>query len=187
LSGERWRLFVAAPLGTPAAEAIWAALAELRAHHPDARWLPPEQLHATLAFLGATDPVRVAGIVAAVRRATGASRRFDTMVGGAGGRPAGRRGGVAWLRLVSGGSGLTDLALTVDRELGSALYSGAIRPRPHVTVVRRVDEPLLAGLRATAGQLNVPWAVERVVLYRSHTSSRGSTYEELVTVDLAPT
>lgn len=145
--------------------------------------MPSEQYHATMVFLGATDPGRVPEISAAIARAA-ASEPFDVLTGHGSGRAGGRRGGVAWLRLAGGREQLEELAWAVDREVGSGTYTAAAPPRPHVTVARRIDESLLDDLRATARDLRVPWRVERIVLYRSHTGPRGSVYEELSSAQL---
>ena len=182
---ERWRLFVAAPLPQSAAAALWKALAGIRERHPEARWMPAEHYHATLVFLGSTHPARVAEIGAAIDRAAGAAGGpFDVVTAEGSGRAGGRRGGVAWRRFDEGRNRMEDLASSVDREIGSGTYTSSAPPRPHVTVARRVDEALLADLRATARELRIPWCVERIVLFRSHTGPRGSTYEELLSTRL---
>jgi 2'-5' RNA ligase len=180
VTAERWRLFVAAPMPQSAAAALWKALAGLRERHPEARWMPAEQYHATLVFLGSTDPGLVSEIGAAIARAArAADGPFDVVTGEGSGRAGGRRGGVAWLRLAQGRKQVEELAWSVDREIGNGVYTAAAPPRPHVTVARRVDEALLADLGDTAREERIPWLVERIVLYRSHTGPRGSAYEEL--------
>jgi RNA 2',3'-cyclic 3'-phosphodiesterase len=180
----RWRLFVAAPMPSAAAATLWDSLAGLRDRHPEARWMPAEQYHATLAFLGATDPGRVPEVDAAIRVVAAAKQPLDVLTGEGSGRAGGRRGGVAWLRLAGGREKLEQMAWAVDRAIGSGLYTAVVPPRPHVTVARRVDEVLLADLRATVRELHLPWRVERIVLYRSHTGPRGSAYEELASAQL---
>jgi len=146
--------------------------------------MPPEQYHATLVFLGATDPDRVPAVSAAIASVAAAGHPFDVMTGDGSGRAGGRRGGVAWLRLDAGRKRMEELAWVVDSEIGSRLYTAAAPPRPHVTVARGVDGALLADLRDTARDVRLPWRVERIVLYRSHTGPRGSMYEELVSTQL---
>jgi 2'-5' RNA ligase len=146
--------------------------------------MPAEQYHATLAFLGSTDPGRVSDISAAIRVVAATCEPFDLVTGEGSGRAGGRRGGVAWLRLAGGRQQVEELARAVDREIGSGLYTAANPPRPHVTVARRVDEALLDDLRAISPDLLVSWRVERIVLYRSHTGPRGSVYEELTSAQL---
>lgn len=183
-----WRLFVAATLPEPAPEAVWTALAPLRGAHPSVRWMRPEQLHLTLVFLGQTDASRVRDIVAALQRVAAGHARYGAATGDAGGRvderPNARRGGVAWLRLATGGPETAALALDVDGELGSRTYDERRSPRPHLTVARNVDAPVLEALRKLAPSLRLAWSVEEVVLFRSHTGPGGSRYERLATFEL---
>jgi 2'-5' RNA ligase len=178
-ASARWRLFVAAPLPDDAAAGLWRALAELRAAHTDARWTDPDQYHATLVFLGATNPAAVPAMATGLGEVAARWSAFDAVTGAAGGIAGGRRGGVAWLRLRDGHDELARLSLEVDEALASATYGEDFRPRPHVTLARRVDRAFLDHLHAAAPELTTRWRVERLVLYRSHTSSAGSRYEEL--------
>jgi RNA 2',3'-cyclic 3'-phosphodiesterase len=187
---ERWRLFIAAPLAGEAAARLWQQLAALRRHHPAARWTDPEQLHATLIFLGQTLAGEVPRLESVLSATAARWRPFAADVRGSGGRIDGRpaaesgrrRGGVAWLNVGSGRQDLTSLALDLDRALGGGSAEGG--PRPHVTVSRRVDQALLDDLATEASRLRLEWTVERIVLYRSHTGPGGSRYEELTSARL---
>jgi RNA 2',3'-cyclic 3'-phosphodiesterase len=174
---------VAAALPADTAAAVWSATAPLRARFPDARWSPVEKLHLTLVFLGATDASRVDGVLAAVARASAGYGPFEVRTGAGGGYARGRRGGVAWLRLAVGAQQVIRLSRAVDDAIGSSIYAQA-DPHPHLTLARRVDEPLLAELRRAAPALERSWTVNRVVLFRSFTDPGGSRYEELHSVEL---
>jgi RNA 2',3'-cyclic 3'-phosphodiesterase len=174
----RWRLFLAAPVPEQAAAALWESLAPLRHRHPAARWARLDQLHATLVFLGQTDPADVQRLVDAIDRAGPRHASFVVSTGEAGGRLDDRRGGVAWLTVNTGRRQLAELALDLDRVIGSGAYRGAA-PRPHVTVARRIDQALLDDLRTTALHVRVDWPVDRIVLMRSHSDPGGSRYESL--------
>jgi 2'-5' RNA ligase len=183
LSEERWRLFVAAPLGEEPAAQLWRALSELRQRRNEARWLAPELYHATLVFLGSTPAETADALAGAMRDVASHWPPFSVTLHGSGGRAGGRRGGVAWLKVSEGGAQLVELSLAIDRALASDVYL-ASAPRPHVTVARRADEPLLHDLARTAAELRLRWPVDRVVLYRSHSGPQGSRYEELATARL---
>jgi 2'-5' RNA ligase len=174
----RWRLFMAAPVPEPAAHALWSALDGLRARHPDARWAKREQLHATLLFLGQTDAGEVPRLVEAMALTAPQHAPFDATTTIAGGRFDDRRGGVAWLVLDDRQRRLRNLARELDWRVGSKVYANS-RPRPHVTVARRIDEQLLADLHAAADGLQATWTFDRVVLYRSFSEPGGSRYEVL--------
>jgi RNA 2',3'-cyclic 3'-phosphodiesterase len=184
MSDVAWRLFVAAPLPPPTADALWAALAEVRRRHAGARWTPADQLHLTLVFLGATDPAAVPQLAAQIDRASQAVSAFTASIGRGGGRPANHRGGVAWLRLAAGDRQVATLARAVDDALGSGAHTER-QPMPHVTVARRVERKLIDDLRAASSRIDVSWQVERVVLYRSHTGPAGARYEALAAAHLA--
>lgn len=174
---------MAAALPADAATAVWSATAAVRTRFPEARWSPVEKLHLTLVFLGATDPDRVDEVASAVARAAAGFAPFEVRTGAGGGYARGRRGGVAWLRLAAGAPEASRLSRAIDDAIGSAIYATA-DPHPHLTLARRVDEPLLAELRRTAPALEQSWTVHRVVLLRSYTDPGGSRYEELRSVEL---
>ena len=50
------RLFVAVEVGVEAMDAVAAAIAPLRERFPRARWVPRENWHVTVKFLGQTYP-----------------------------------------------------------------------------------------------------------------------------------
>ncbi len=167
-----------------AAARVWEALAEVRTLHPMVRWLPINKLHLTLVFLGPTEPVRVESISNAVRRVAQSHKSFEVVTGAAGGRVGGRRGGVAWLRLVDGGHEVARLSLDIDDAITSHTFDANRPPHPHLTVARGVGETALRDLQSVAASLRLTWTVDRIVLFRSHTDPGGSRYEELASATL---
>ena len=161
-----------------AAISLWSALDDLRAKHPGARWAKRHQLHATLLFLGQTDAAQVPRLTEAMTLAARQHAPFEATTTYAGGRFDDRRGGVAWLGLDDRQRRLRNLARELDWRVGSNVYANS-RPRPHVTIARRIDESLLADLHAIADELHASWTFDRVALYRSHADPGGSRYEIL--------
>lgn len=175
---SRWRLFLAAPVPEAAAISLWQALAGLRERHSNARWAKREQLHATLLFLGQTDPAEVPRLTEAMALAARQHAPFAASTTFAGGRFDDRRGGVAWLGLDDRQRRLRNLARELDWLAGTNRYVNG-RPRPHITVARRIDERLLADLHDAADGLHASWTFDRVILFRSHADPGGSRYEVL--------
>jgi len=73
---------------------------------------------------------------------------------------------------------LRNLAREVDWRVGSNVYANS-RPKPHVTIARRIDEQLLADLHAAADDMHASWTFDRMILYRSYSEPGGSRYEVL--------
>jgi 2'-5' RNA ligase len=110
---------------------------------------------------------------------------FNATTTYAGGRFDDRRGGVAWLGLDDRQRRLRNLARELDWRVGANAYANG-RPRPHITVARRIDEQLLADLHEAADGLHASWTFDRVILFRSHADPGGSRYEVLATSRLTP-
>ena len=169
---------MAAPVPEPAAVALWSALDGLRERHPNVRWAKREQLHATLLFLGQTDAAEVPRLAEAMTLAAQQHAPFGATTNSAGGRFDDRRGGVAWLGLDDRQRRLRNLARELDWRAGTNIFANS-RPRPHITVARRIDERLLADLHDTVDGLRASWTFDRVILFRSHADPGGSRYEVL--------
>lgn len=168
-----------------AAAALSNALAPLRDRFPHVRWLPPDSLHLTLLFLGATSRDRLAEISQALDQAATQQPSFVMRTGAGGGRvghPGRGALGVAWLSLDRGAAETAHLATV----LSEALQTGAAWPEKghaaHLTVARRASRHLVDALR-TAGQPDavppVEWASDRIVLLESHLGSGTPRYEPL--------
>ncbi len=173
------RLFVAldlpeevrATLAAWGAEAVELAGGTLRA-------VPPENLHLTLAFLGAREASEAAAIGAIVTAITGATPTLS--LGQALWLPP-RRPGVLTVEVADSTGALATLhssVIAAFQHAGVAFTPEARPLRPHVTVgrVRRgarsgphhLPQPPTASFPATA-----------LTLYRSITSPKGARYEPL--------
>ncbi|BDG04063.1 RNA 2',3'-cyclic phosphodiesterase [Anaeromyxobacter oryzae] len=150
----------------------------------DVRWVPAENVHLTLQFLGAVPEERVADVVSAVTAAAAAARPLSLEVKGAGGFPNARRPRVLWLGL----HGDVEPARAFVADLGRRLAPLGFPPEArawsaHLTVGRARDPrgaPGLAGALASQAEGDgVPWRVADVVLFESHLSPKGPRYEAL--------
>ncbi len=162
------RLFVAAWPD----EAVLRALTELpQPEVPGVRWLPPENLHVTLRFLGAVADDEVPEIVGALSaiRAAPVEARLT-------GRPE-RLGRDA---LVVPVAGLDPVAHAVA---GALPRWGDPRPfHGHLTLARLKGRPGHGIFEAPVG---LAWPVGAVDLVESHLSPRGARYTSVATVPLS--
>ena len=184
MTDERWRLFVAVPIGEELREALRQPLEEWR--NDDAlaglRWADPESWHITLAFLGSTDASAVPGFLnnlAPVAEAHGAT---TATTGGLGAFPTPARARIVWYGVEDVDGRIRRLAFDVGAALGLDLS----RPlRPHLTLARVRRQPMdLRPWLASASAPNGELVVDRIALMRSHLGRGPARYETLATMQL---
>jgi 2'-5' RNA ligase len=182
------RLFVALEPPEAVRRRVAALAAELRRRAgraaDDLRWVPAENVHLTLQFLGAVPEERVSGVIEAVAGAAAGSRPLSLEVRGAGGFPNARRPRVVWLGLEGETAPLTALVADLGRRLMPLGFPPEARAfSPHLTLARARDArgaPGLGGaLAAAALGEGVAWRAGEIVVFESHLSPRGSRYEPL--------
>jgi 2'-5' RNA ligase len=184
MTGERWRLFVAIPIGAELRRAVGTAVEEWRTDGtlPELRWMNPDAWHVTLAFLGSVDTASVGRVVERLAAVAEGHAAMPATTGGLGAFPTPSRARVLWYGIHDEQGGLPRLAADVAAALGV----GASRPpRPHLTLARARREPVdlrswLASASAPAGML----AVDRLDLRRSHTGRSDARYETLASLEL---
>ena len=181
---ERWRCFVAVPLGDDLRARLAPAIASWREAGvlEGLRWSAPEQLHLTLAFLGDVDASDVSAPVARLDAALGGREASEHATGGLGGFPSAGRARVAWYGVADPDGRLASLAAAVRSAVGADSTSPF---RPHVTVARARSAPVdlrpwIDGGDPPAGRLEVA----EVRLVRSHLGRGPARYETLGTVPL---
>jgi 2'-5' RNA ligase len=178
------RLFVAIDLDDEVRAAIAEEQKRLRRILADGqpRWVPPEQLHLTLVFIGETDDALLAAIVDAMGRDIPQSP-FRLTFGDLGVFPPDGAPRVLWMGVVEGARAVVDLQHEIVRRLEC---TGVVFDRrlfqPHLTLARwrygrRSDRSRVAGAPASI----VPAVrVEAVTLYHSRVSSSGAAHSALV-------
>lgn len=189
MEGKTHRLFVALEPPDAVRRRIAARATALRhaagRHAEDVRWVPVENLHLTVQFLGAVPEQRVESVADAVRAAAVASRPLALEVKGAGGFPNARRPRVIWLGLEGDVEAARALVADVGRRLAPLGFAPEARPwSAHLTLGRARDPrgaPGLGGaLVARAQEDGIPWRAVELVLIESHLSPKGPRYEPIV-------
>jgi len=194
------RLFVAVPL-PPASVAACRDLIDAVKAGPLGRvprWVPVDNLHLTVRFLGETEPDLVPDVALAVLDALTGMAAFDVELAGAGMFPGPRKPRTLWLGIERGSNELGALADALDAPLAPLGWPADDRPyRPHLTVARLDASSPAQGvavaeeLVAAATGWGTSFRADRAILYRSHPggASRpgggGPRYEAVVEVPLA--
>lgn len=164
------RVFLAL-LPPPAAQRALGDLAREAARRAHGRPVPAENMHITLAFVGAWPIARMPILLDAARDVTGEPMRIALDDLG-----TFRRAGIAWI----GSSSPSDALLRLQSSLAAALRSGGVafddlQPyRPHVTLARRCRGPYPHGATAP-----VVFDVHRFSLMQSQTGAEGARYRVL--------
>jgi 2'-5' RNA ligase len=171
MAGSR-RLFVGLEVPPEVRGAVEAAFgawrgAGARAASRTVRWVPPENLHITVRFLGPVRPEQVDEVAAAATAAAATVGPFPTRLDRVGAFPSPARARVLWAGLDDRGGRMAGLALALD-----AAFAPAFRPevrafRPHLTV-GRCDPPARLPAAFEQTQIDpVPFEVVRAVLFES--------------------
>jgi 2'-5' RNA ligase len=168
------RLFVAIDLPEPIAR----TLAELNPRIRGVRWLPPEQMHLTLSFLGNVGPIAEEKLVE--RLGAIEFGAFFLPIVGIGTFPAKARPNVIWTGMGAGHPHLFQLHKRVqEAALGAGLEPDLRSFHPHVTIARCKDvsaESIRPFLKARADLDLEMIRVEAFSLYSSLPGPVGSAY-----------
>lgn len=177
------RLFVGLPLPRGCAEALAAADPGLQG----LRWLPAEQLHLTLSFLGEVEGAQLAGLHAAL--ATVRVPPFFLPLVGLGTFQSHGKPSVVWVGVGKGHPHLFALHKHVQDAVLRAGIEPDLRPfHPHVTVGRGKGISRGALQPFLRRHAETEWGLlkaEEFTLYSSRLSSEGAEYREELRVALA--
>lgn len=181
------RLFVAVPFPG----GLWERFAEVRAAFAGQalalKWVPAENLHLTLKFLGDLPDDRLSAAREAMRRAASGAAPFDVEWLGLGAFPSARRPDVVWAGMGAGRTSLEGLAARVETAFVEAGFAPEVRSfHAHLTLARikrdrRPARPLEFAAWETATFGADP--VREVVLMRSDLKPTGPVYHA---VDVVP-
>ena len=155
------------------------------------RWVPPEQLHVTLRFLGEVS----AWQAESVRRALGVPWKTGVFSAGLADLdcfPFSGAPRVIWLGMDEGREQMAALKDELDDRLVSIGFESETRPfRAHLTLGRvnrpvAVSGPELRAILSEHRPETARWVVDRVTLYESRVSSRGAAHHVVESTMLAP-
>lgn len=194
------RLFVAIALPAHVRAALSSALEQVARAAPGAKPVPPENLHATLRFLGRTPLEALPGIEAAIAQAAREIPSFEAAVAGANSFGPRARPHVLYAGFSAGADAIAAAAGKVTAALAAVPQQAAQQdgrtPRvpneavftAHITLARargRRGDPDLAGARQALSELRAgSFQVSALALFESEVSKLGSRYRILREVPL---
>ncbi len=137
------------------------------------RWVTPEQLHVTVAFLADVPDRRLDDLVERLTRAARRRTAFATAVTGGGAFPSAARARVLWVGLDLDDHGRTELTRLATGARAAANRAGVPvdgqRFRPHVTLAR-LGQPqeVSSWVRLLDAYRGPSWTVDRLTLVASY-------------------
>lgn len=172
------RLFIAAELPGNMLEALAETSARLR-DTVKGRYVAPDSLHVTLAFLGEVAVERIDAAADALEAGCQSFEAFEAALGPLG--SFGKRSAATLWQGFAEQGGLRELANSVRSELRTAGFTFDEKPfKAHITLMRKAD--------LTHGELPMPvcarGTIEHVTLFKSDLSGPRPIYEPLHTVTL---
>lgn len=176
------RLFVAVEVPEEVRAAIAEAVASVRERFPKARWVPPQNQHVTLKFLGSTWPRLIGWVTETISGVAAREATFQTRVEDLGVFPNARRARVLWAGLDDTGRRLERLAAGLDEALAREFEPEKRAFTPHLTIARFDPAVPLDPVDVRYG--SEPFEVDRLVLFRSHLRRPAPVYEPLGTYRL---
>lgn len=191
------RLFVAVEPSARVRSAAAAAAEDLRAGldarrwSGSFRWIPEENLHLTVWFLGEVSDSRAPAVLDALRPPL-TEPAFDLRISGLGVFPPSGRARVVWMDVRSGADALARIHAAVGARLLPLGFRPEGRPYAAHLTLARIKGPLPASarslLRSALEQPGVDAGrcrVDSLTVFRSRTAPKGAVYEPLLRVPLS--
>lgn len=151
------------------------------------RWVPAENIHITLKFLGNISSVQINGIVDAMKELSQKFEPFELQVGGIGAFPSLRNPRVLWVGLDGDINRLQALQASLEKKLAGFGFAKESRGfTPHLTLARlqehvssdqrRVFSKLIVGKSIWLGRCFV---VDAISLMKSQLLPSGAVYTRI--------
>jgi 2'-5' RNA ligase len=185
-----FRAFIAIDLSEDIIGKIGEISTALQARMGDlpVRWIPAENVHLTLKFLGDVSETSVDRLAEIIRRVAQAHECFEISVGSLGVYPNARRPRVIWLG-VEAPQALLAIQRGIDQETSRLGYEAKDQEfSPHLTIARVSRSADYRELKAIGDTLETETVgflgaarVEQVKLYRSDLKPTGAEYSIVYT------
>jgi 2'-5' RNA ligase len=187
--GRRHRIFIAAELDPSLRQRIVDLEGRIQQAGAGLRWIPSENLHFTVRFMGEISPAQLAQVKLATRAVAAAVQPFRLTLHGVGAFPSLARPQVVWVGVREGSEELADLSGRLDAALARHHFPREDRPYVAHLTLTRVRHRRLWGdvVRALSGFREVAVGdqqVGTVTVMESHLNPRGARYTRVEEVPL---
>jgi len=183
------RSFVAIPLSIEVQRNARRLMRDLRQEKDGIKWVPEDNLHLTLKFLGEVVDRDVPAVCRAIRNVCQAVSPFTMEFAGAGGFPTSDRPRVIWAGITEGGEALAELVTQLETELAGLGFKPEPRDyRPHLTLgrvkssSRAASEEVVDRVKRYEKRILGTMEADQVRLMASFLDKTGPTYNVMDTI-----
>ncbi len=183
------RSFIAIPMETEVAREAIRLIKRLREPGDGIKWVPTDNLHLTLKFLGEVNNTEVPRVCQVVRDVCDAHPPFELKFSGAGGLPAIDRARVIHAGVEDATGSLTEIVMSLEKKLADLGFKPEPRDyRPHLTLGRakgrRASEAVVERVKQESDCNLGSMFVNEVQMIASFLDKKGPTYQVMDTIDL---
>lgn len=185
------RTFLAIPLPDDLARSAGQLILSTRQDGDGIKWVPEDNLHLTLKFLGEVENIETPRVCTALEEVCANFEPFDLVFEGTSGLPDAERARVLTVRIDDPSGSLVKLAAEIELTFADLGYKREPRDyRPHLTLgrarsnVRRANADVVQRWLAHADRPLGEMRVDHVQVVGSFLEKRGPVYNVMDTVDL---
>ncbi len=185
------RSFIAIPLSAEIQRAARRLIRDLRRDQDGIKWVPEDNLHLTLKFLGDVVDREVHQVCQTIRQVCQATQPLTLTFAGVGGFPTSERPRTIWAGITEGGPELTDLVSRLEPALAGLGFKPDSRDyRPHLTLgrvksgMRSASDEVVERIQTLSHRSLGTMQADEVKLIASYLDRQGPTYNVMDTVYL---
>ncbi|QDS91653.1 2',5' RNA ligase family [Roseimaritima multifibrata] len=184
------RTFIAIPMEPKVQSEARSLVRALEAEGDGVRWVPLDDLHLTLKFLGEVDNTRIHGVCQVVRNCCLETPATELHLTGVGGFPNAERPRIVWAGIADGGPILAALVEKLEIEFAKLGFKREPRDwQPHLTLGRtrrggRKPAQLQQRIADNADRELGHMIANKVCVYASFLDKHGPTYQVMDTIHL---
>jgi RNA 2',3'-cyclic 3'-phosphodiesterase len=182
--GPAQRLFIAVEVPRSVTQVVAEALQPWRRAFPNARWVPQENWHVTLKFLGSTPARQSTWVEEIVEGIVATHPAVTARVRGLGAFPSVQRARVLWAGIEDHENRLAAIVADLETGLVEEFRAEMRRFHAHLTVARSEPPLRLPEPYAETPLVSEPFVAGRLILFRSHLQGHTPRYEPVRTFSL---
>ncbi|MFK8112272.1 MAG: RNA 2',3'-cyclic phosphodiesterase [Rubripirellula sp.] len=183
------RTFIAIPLDDEVRRAAIKMIGKLRAPEDGIKWVPTDNLHLTLKFLGEVENMEVPGVCKILRDVCRDHEPFHLVFGGASGLPDIARSRVVCASVEDSSQSLTRIVTQLEQDYAEIGFKQEPRDYvPHLTLGRakgrRANAEVVERVQQHAESELGTMTVDTVCVFGSFLEKGGPVYQIMNTIDL---